>query len=306
MAARFGLGFPWPSGTFSSFTPRKPKAKPSLSKVKPIFLDAVIQLLGLVDFEKSEVRRDNRFVFLCGGALDAAAAQPPSVREALLRHLPSRDRIGDAQIILAERATEALPGSNFTNLLDLEEYISAIVDGVILVVESAGSICELGAFVKTPEISDKLVVLISSAHDNASSFIKLGVLKYFSELSGKEAEISPFHWDFVAGGVVVQDYVLVDIVEELTESIARVRRKGKFKENSLGDRVFLTLSICHLLRGARLAELRDCYASIGMEAFEREIVKHLSVLEICKLIEPVSHGKKTKYFVPKVAIMYFT
>ncbi len=60
---------------------------------------------------------------------------------------------------------------------------------------SAGSICELGAFVKTKEISDKLIVLISSENDNISSFIKLGALEYFSELSPSDAEISPFHWE---------------------------------------------------------------------------------------------------------------
>lgn len=268
--------------------------------MKRIFLDRVFELLKLVDFDKSEVRRENRTVFLCGGPLSPSAPLPPSVREALLRHLPARDEIDGAQIILAERATEALPGSNFTNLLDLEEYISAIVDGVILIVESAGSICELGAFVKTPEISAKLIVLISSLHDNISSFIKLGALKYFDEASNGDPEISPFHWDVSPDGVSVQDYVLNDIVIELTESLKRVRPKGKFRPSNIGDRIYLTLSICHILRGAKASEIRDCYREIGLEKFEREIVKHLSVLEICKYIMPVSHGKKIKYFVPLI------
>lgn len=268
--------------------------------MKLIFLERVIELLKLVDFEKSEVRRDNRTVFLCGGQLSPAAPVPPSVREALLRHLPERDQINGAQIILAERATEALPGSNFTNLLDLEEYISAIVDGVILIVESSGSICELGAFVKTPEISAKLVVLISSLHDNISSFIKLGALRYFCEESNGDPEISPFHWEILGEGVSVQDYVLIAIVEELSESLKRVRSKGKFSSANRGDRIYLTLAICHLLRGAKVAEIKDCYRQIGLGKFDKEIVKHLSVLEICKYIIPISHGKKIKYFVPLI------
>lgn len=268
--------------------------------MKHIFLDRVIELLKLVDFDKSEIRRENRTVFLCGGQISPAALVPPSVREALLRHLPARDKIDGAQVILAERATEALPGSNFTNLLDLEEYISAIVDGVILIVESAGSICELGAFVKTPEISAKLVVLISSLHDNISSFIKLGALRYFDEASNGDPEISPFHWDIVDNGVSVQDYVLTDILKEIAESLKRVRAKGKFRSSNLGDRIFLTLSICHILRGAKAAEIKECYKQIGLEEYEKEIVKHLSVLEICNYILPVSHGKKIKYFVPLI------
>lgn len=268
--------------------------------MKLIFLKRIIELLKLVDFDRSEIRRENRTVFLCGGRLDPAAISLPSVREAFLRHLPDRENLNGASIILAERATEALPGSNFTNLLDMEEYISAIVDGVILMVESAGSICELGAFVKTPEIRSKLVVLISNKHNNISSFIKLGALNYFDEASDGDAEISPFHWDFVDNEVSIQNYVLKDIVTELTESLDRVRPRGKFVSKSLGDRIYLTLTICHILRGAKLAEIKECYVNIELEEFESEIVKHLSVLEICKHIMPVSHGKKIKYFVPLI------
>lgn len=269
-------------------------------KGEAIFLDRVIELLQLIDFDKSEIRRENRSVFLCGGKLSEAAPITASVREALLRHLPTRERIGDAQIILAERATEALPGSNFKNLLSLEEYISALVDAVILIVESAGSICELGAFVKTAEIRGKLIVLISSIHENTSSFIKLGALRYFEEASGGDAEISPFHWDEVDGGVHVHRYVLDDIVPELLDSIKRVRPKGKLRTDNLGDRIYFTLSLCHLLRGAKATELRDCYDAAGLSQFTPEIVQHLSVLEICKYLIPVSHGKKIRYFVPTI------
>lgn len=269
------------------------------SKGEAIFLERAIELFKSVDFDKAEVRRENRTVFLCGGFLNQAAVKPPTVREALLRHLPSRDRFADSLIILAERATEALPGSNFTNLLDLEEYISALVDGVILIVESAGSICELGAFVKTSEIREKLIVVISSAHDNSPSFIKLGALKYFEEISDGEPEISPFHWEVQDDGVNIQDYVLDDIVSEISESLSRVKPRGKFKIDNLGDRIHLTLSICHVLRGAKLAEIKSIYSSIGFGSFENEIVKHLSVLEIVGHVVPVTHGRKIKYYIPK-------
>jgi hypothetical protein len=268
--------------------------------VKRIFFERTIEFLKLVDFEKSEIRREHRIVFLCGGQINEARELPASIREALLRHLPARDSINGAQIILAERATEALPGSNFNNLLDLEEYLSAVVDGVILIVESAGSICELGAFVKTPNIASKLVVLISNQHDNATSFIKLGALKYLDHAFNGDAEICPFHWEIVEGGVSIQAYVLTAIVKELSESLDRVRPRGKFDRSDLGDRIFLTLSICHLLRGAKITEIKECYRELNLEKYEDEIIKHLSVLEICKHLVPVSHGKKKKYFVPKI------
>jgi hypothetical protein len=184
--------------------------------------------------------------------------------------------------------------------LGLEEYISAVADGVILILESAGSICELGAFVKTPDISDKLIVLLSSFHYRQASFIRLGALKYFSESHGSNPEISPFHWGTSESGVDIKDYVLDDIVRELDESLEKVRPKGKIKLGTLGDRIFLTLSMCHILRGAKMGEIQECYRSINLPQIPAEILRHLSVLEICSLIVPVDHGKKVKYYVPRI------
>jgi hypothetical protein len=185
-------------------------------------------------------------------------------------------------------------------LLDLEEYLAALVDGVVRIVDSAGSICELGAFVKTPEISKKLVIVISNFHYNEISFIKMGPLKYFEEMNENDAEIDPFHWNEIDGGVQVDDYVLEGIITDLRDSIEKVRPKGRISKKNLGDRIFFTLSICHLCRGAKLSELKECYQAVDMQEYEKELVKHLSVLEICKLIKPISHGKKNKYFVPLI------
>ena len=300
MSARFGLGFPWPKrGVHCSFTPSKSKAKPSLSKVKPIFLNKVIELLELVDLEKSDLRRDNRIVFLCGGYIDPAQGPLKSVRDALLRSLPDRHKLGEARVILAETATEKLPGSPFSNLLDLEEYIAAVADGVILIVESAGSICELGAFVKTEEIADKLVIVISNDHDNQHSFIKLGALKYFEDAHDQDGEVHPFHWQVAGDGIVIiKPYVMAATVIAVRSSIENVRSRGKLNISTLGDRMLFSLSLCHLIRGARIQEIKQCYEAIGKDITTADIHKQFSALEICGLVKPVSHGKKLKYFIP--------
>ena len=209
--------------------------------------------------------------------------------------------IDGSKIILAERATAALPGTNFTNLLDLEEYLSAVVDAVVLFLESAGSICELGAFVKTDEIRKKLIVIVSNHHNNIPSFITLGALKYFQQISKVEAEIYPFHWNELSPGVEIQEYVLDGIIQDTSAAIKRVKQKRLFDLSNLGDRISLTLAFCHLLRGGRLTEIRQCFSAAGVEIIESTILKHLSVLEICRFITPVSHGRKLKYYIPLIS-----
>lgn len=265
------------------------------------FLEKIFELIRLIDFPQSRLRRHSSLIFLCGGRIDRNSAVALSVREALLRHLPDPNVMGAAQIILAERATAALPGSNFSNLLDLEEYLSALVDAVVLFLESAGSRCELGAFVKTDEIRKKLVVVISNLHNNSPSFITLGVLKYFKELSKIEAEIYPFDWNILDPGVEIHDYVLEGIIQDTSEAIKRIRPKSPFDFDSLGDRINLTLAFCHFLRGAKISEIKQCFAIAGHNISESTIVKHLSVLEICRFIRPVSHGRKLRFYIPLIS-----
>jgi hypothetical protein len=195
----------------------------------------------------------------------------------------------------------ALPGSNFQNLLDLEEYLSALVDAVVLFLESPGSICELGAFVKTDEIRKKLIVVISNIHNNMPSFITLGALRYFQQVSKIEAEIYPFDWTIAERGIEIHDYVLDGIISDTSDAINRIRPKNLFDTNSLGDQINLTLSFCHFLRGAKITELKQCFNEAGISVTEQILLKHLSVLEICDLVLPVSYGKKHKFYIPTIS-----
>lgn len=136
------------------------------------YLDLVGELLKRIDFEQSEIVHLQKLVFVCGGKASKIPSSPASLRELLLHEASSAgtpDKLGGAAVLLAEEAEKALAKSNFGNLLDLEEYIAAIVHAVVLIVESPGSFCELGAFVKTREICEKLIAIIPSRYKNEPS-----------------------------------------------------------------------------------------------------------------------------------------
>lgn len=89
-------------------------------------------------------------------------------------------------------------------------------------------------------------------------------------------------------------------MDDINSIISKQPLNGSVRLAELGDRIFLTLSICHLLRGAKSSEIRECYDAILPTVSNKEILKHLSILEICKLVRHVDHGKKAKYFVPLI------
>ena len=265
------------------------------------FLELTRDLLADIDFTQTEIVRPKNLLFLCGGKENPAAALLPSMRETLLRRLPNRSIFGQSQILLAERAIEALPSTTFENLLDLEECIAAIVDAIVLIVESPGSICELGAFAKTPEISRKLLVIIQNDYANAQSFITLGALGYLKSLD-PNYEIMPYHWtDIAAEGVLVSDYILNAMITDISEALSKVPRNEKFNSQERGHLIYLALAFCHLLRGARLGELKQCFEFSSISIAEKEIKKGLETLQICGLLKKVSVGPKRVHYVSRTS-----
>jgi hypothetical protein len=265
------------------------------------FLDKALEFIDAIDLNQSKIKREEGTLFFCGGTIDKGASKPKSMREAILRTLPSRDFFSGSRIILAELAVSKLSSSKFKTLLDLEESIAALVDRVLLVVEGPGSICELGAFVKTKEIASKLLVLLASNHNNAKSFIKVGALDYFEFEHGSKNTCS-FDWDDFTTHVEVKRTILDDMIKYLIAELADFKKKSKFNEEKLGDKIYLTLSICHILRGGKISEIRRCIEQFGFTDTESEIQKHLSALEICGFITVKDHGK-LKYYVPRARDM---
>jgi hypothetical protein len=263
------------------------------------------ELLRLIDFEKSEIIQPKKLVFICGGKASGITNSPASMRELLLTYAASNGgvgKFGDANILLAEEAMIALAKSNFGNLLDLEEYIAAIVDAVLLIVESPGSMCELGAFVKTQEIREKLIVVMPSDYINVPSFITKGAISFLEE-NHPTAQVLGFHWstgsDFI---VSAADYVLSQMNEDIPAAMTAVHsahKKELFKSTKIGHIIHLTLAFCHLLRAARLSDLKKCFSTSNIEIDETTIKRCLDTLTISKLVKVVTVGK-TPYYVAQV------
>lgn len=74
--------------------------------------------------------------------------------------------------------SEKLYDNDLANdILSFEEVLAEISDKIIIIPESAGSYCELGAFAISDSIIDKLIVINKDNKKYAKSFITLGPLK---------------------------------------------------------------------------------------------------------------------------------
>jgi hypothetical protein len=225
------------------------------------------------------------------------------MREILLTRaesVGSAGKFGGVEVILAEAAVNYLAESSFDNLLELEVYIAAAVHAVILIVESPGSICELGAFVMIPEIRKKLIVVMQSEYIDRSSFITKGAIQHFKD-NDSGAQILGYNWtiDQNTRSITVAQFVIEDMLGHLPEAMDAVHTthaKELFKQNDEGHLLFLALTFCHMLRAAKLIDIRRCFAFIEISITEKKLKHYLDILIICGFIKPFTHGK-LKFFV---------
>ena len=110
---------------------------------------SLAEIARALNIGKSSVQNPIRRIFLCGGPRPEAGKPPASLRGHLIALLENRDRSLPHHIVLAEDAVNwfhSLSSSRFSNLVDLEVQIAALSTLILLIVESPGSMTELGAF----------------------------------------------------------------------------------------------------------------------------------------------------------------
>ncbi len=159
--------------------------------------------------------------------------------------------------------------------------------------------CELGAFVMAPDICQKLILVMQSDHLQRSSFITSGAIKYYRE-QNEHAESLGYQWniDPVTHVIKVPEFAIQGMLNHLPTAMDRVHRmhaREAFNPGLDGHLVYLTLAFCHLLRAAKLVDLKKCFEFSNIEMMETKLKHCLDILQICELLKSVKHGRLNYY-----------
>jgi hypothetical protein len=107
------------------------------------------------------------------------------LRDAFLR--AAKTSGANYRIILAEEAKPLTTEAGYNNLLSFRSDIAELVGLILLFVESAGSLAELGAFAALEEVAPKLLAVLNDFHYGQSSFVRNGPLKFLENEHGDES-----------------------------------------------------------------------------------------------------------------------
>lgn len=233
------------------------------------------------------------FVFLCGG--DKNRYESRSIIHAFLEK-----KRRDIKILYSEDLYKILDSFD---LLTFEELLADLSSNIVIIVESFGSACELGAFSYFEETLKKLIVINNRKHKNSDSFINHGPIRKVENISKKNV----IYCEFIRSNDMNHSETIIldsDLARNLDELISYKRSfKGndlRIEENTL---IIENLYILQLM----ILEVVKLFVTVNKESLIDIILKFYDVKYLRLIIKPnidkVTSKSKDKDTVQKVINM---
>ena len=243
-------------------------------------------LLSKIDLSASRLKPYSGFIFLCGGPTDVRSPKPISVRDAVHRELVKHPDI-DGRIRVAEDYKDWSHEAIYRDLVSFESHLAELSSVIVLILESPGSIAELGLFAAIDEFKKKLLVFVETEHYKSSSFIKLGPIDYLEKVHSNTAECH--RWTQGAGRLAVFDPTAAEELQPELAQAVRARASSPTPERPL---VCDLLGLCSALT---LRELRQLLGDLGCPRTETEVKQLLFLLQSLGLIAMEPKGDQRFY-----------
>lgn len=237
---------------------------------------------------------DSPIVLLCGGQVAQPKLRPEdddppfkSLRDALKR---SRD--ADYEFFRPEEITSWQADGVFHNLMDFESDLGSICSLVVVILESAGSLVELGAFSQLDEFREKMIAITSSEFGDEDSFINLGILRFIRAIDNSRVKSYP--WEIYHPSTISAD-TINDAISDICEEINKLDKSQMFKITSRSHIIILICEIIKLFSALKETEIFDFISSLGVSVTKNEIKSRLFLLERFRLIKRVSYSDSHFY-----------
>jgi hypothetical protein len=237
------------------------------------------------------------FIFLCGGPTDVRSADPISIRDAIQRELVKHEDI-DERIQVAEHYKDWAHDAVYGDLVSFEKHIAELSSVIVLILESPGSIAELGLFSVIEEFKRKLLIFIETNHYQENSFIKLGPINYLEKNHGNMAECH--RWFSEEKGPKVFDPKAATALQpELVEAVRKRAMKSTperdFNAANWLDGALLACDLLGLCSALTLRELRTLMTEMGCARTDTEVRQMLFLLERVGFIAMEPKGDQRFY-----------
>jgi hypothetical protein len=242
-----------------------------------------------LELDRLRIQKFPNDVFLCGGKYDEDPTKGTSVRHYYWHYLKCKDPNFLKDIVFAEKINDWFDGDKFTDLLHLERTLAELASLIVLFVESAGSMAELGAFALLETVKDKLFIVTHSGYTATQSFIKLGPVRHLEKRSKGICDAIPWSKNTDVSGACLEQ--VEKFFPELHQRILRARESKRFHRSfdskNIGHHVLLTCDLVSIFGLSRKSEITRCLRVIGIKVDRSDVDRYLYCLEKLSYVERI-------------------
>lgn len=233
-------------------------------------------VLALIEELKKEIRtrgiEDNglpRFIFICGEQILDSSGKLISeeilesnnnVRYFIMKNFGKHTYIGEygkeihpAQCVISEYLYSA---DKAIDILTFEEVLAEISEYIIIITESPGTFCELGAFALHDSFVDKVIVINEDNPNFKSSFISLGPIKKIENQNEKNVIL------YSSKSALKSSLELNDMIREIATKEVRFTPNLDSKSINLKNLIYELLNLTELFEPVTPYELETLYKQI--------------------------------------------
>lgn len=158
----------------------------------------------------------------------------------------------------------------YDDLLSFEEDVCSIVDGVIVFLETEGAIAELGCLLRNEQVAHKLYVVVSNAHYQSDSFIKLGPLLF---LENTYENVHVWHGHQLTS----DDFGM--ILDGVKGRIGDRPKTESFRADNTRHVLSLIVDFVDLLQVARISDIQALLATLNISPQKKRLEQLLLSLK---------------------------
>lgn len=260
--------------------------------------DPRTNFLSRLDLSKARIKAFEGFVLLCGGASGNEAHPVRSVRHLIQTELTNgRHSELASRVRLAEETKDWFHGGVYSDLVTFEEHLAGLSAVVVLVVETAGSIAELGAFSVSDPFIDRLLVIVSQDHYDQDSFIRLGPIQKIENAARESVLVYDWH-ERAVGGRLTENFELIrtelaDVVSRIRDYVSPSDREHVFRANEPSHVMSLICELCDLFGALNESDIAAFLAQLSIDIDGKQLAQYLFLLQKCQMlfIKAKGHGR---------------
>lgn len=240
-------------------------------------------LLSSLDLPSCRVEFSSApIVLVCGGRVPPLKTSPkdPDPEVASLRHALTIATTR-FEIFRPEEIQDWQSDATFKNLVSFERELAGICSLIVLILESPGSLAELGAFSQLTELASKTIVICSDRFDNDTSFINLGILRFLR--TNNPSSVKSYPWDVRSPDTITNE-VVTDVVSDIDDELAKLPKSEQLRTESYSHATVLISELLRLFVALKESEIKHYLSECGISLNLEQLREKLFLLRRFKII----------------------